>query len=552
MIKHADEIPITYLNKGQAYTLNVHDMHCAQPATPARYRTFVRVSFEDDQQRQKPAQCWQLWKEGRGTNEAHQRGGRLQAVEYVESGQMSGAEDPSKPRVQLESASFDGFCVTWSPSPGRTDCPISVRFNFLSTDFSHSKGVKGIPVRLCAKTEMLQDMSSAGPVSDPEVCYCKVKLFRDHGAERKLSNDVAHIRKTIEKIDQQIEQMRNGLRDPGNRKKKGAIAKPPPMEGPGKAPKHSRTWSMNSITSLGGRGSAEDDLLTKKATLHDMFNSTHNTSILHLRGTSEDDPDLFPVKLTGEAIGLPRADSGESAKWERQSTRSGAPSSAGSPTPSSQDLDLTRRASIAHPPSAARGPMRTDSDEWRAQPQTATMDLQTSNVQALASPPSSRPTTVQRLSNPQDSKSSLIEAVGVDDSYVAPPQRAVQPVACVYVHPRFSGQPSADHFYRAVYLYKRTLKDFERAVATKCKVEPTSLLRTVRMMNGRSILFDDECVVELPEGQDMTVEFSRIDLDTPAKSLRDWDAGPSDVQCDGDLLTTQNVNSSGYELRLHY
>lgn len=551
MIKHADEIPITYLNKGQAYTLNVHDMHCQQPATPGRYRTFVRVSFEDEQQRARPAQCWQLWKEGRGTNEAHQRGGRLQAVEYVESGQMSGAEDPSKPRVQLESASFDGFCVTWSPSPGRADCPISVRFNFLSTDFSHSKGVKGIPVRLCAKTELLQDGSTGTPVSDPEVAFCKVKLFRDHGAERKLSNDVAHIRKTIEKIDQQIEQMRNGLRDPGNRKKKGAIAKPPPMEGPGKAPKHSRTWSMNSITSLGGRGSAEDDLLTKKATLHDMFNSTHNTSILHLRGPPEDDPDLFPVKLSGEPIALPRTDSGNSAKWEQQSTRTGPLSTDCSPTPSSQDLDLTGRASMVYPPSAVRGPTRTDSDEWRTQPQTATMDLQ-ANVQALVSPPLSRPTTVQRSSTQYDSKSSLIEAVGVDENYTAPAERVVSPVACFYVHPRLAGQTSPDSFYRAVYLYKRSLQDFERAVAMKCNVEPTTLLRTVRVMNGRAILFDDECVVELPEGQDMKAEFSQIDLDTPAKSLRDWDAGPSDVQCDGDVPTTQNVNSSGYELRLHY
>lgn len=553
MIKHADEIPITYLNKGQAYTLNVHDMHCQQPATPARYRTFVRISFEDDQQRQKPAQCWQLWKEGRGTNEAHQRGGRLQAVEYVESGQMSGAEDPSKPRVQLESASFDGFCVTWSPSPGRADCPISVRFNFLSTDFSHSKGVKGIPVRLCAKTEMLQDIPIPAPVSDPEVCYCKVKLFRDHGAERKLSNDVAHIRKTIEKIDQQIEQMRNGLRDPGNRKKKSGIVRPPPpMEGPGKAAKHSRTWSMNSITSLGGRGSAEDELLTKKATLHDMFNSTHNTSILHLRGTPEDDPDLFPVKLTGEALALPRTDSGESVPWERQSTQDGPLSSVGSPTPSSQDLDLNHRASLANAPGAVRGPARTDSDEWRAYPQTAVDDLKAANVQSLASPPSSRPTTIQRRSDTGDSKSGLIEAVGVDDSYVAPGDRAVKPVACFYVHPKFAGQASQEHFYRAIYLYQRTVKDFERVMATKCGVEPTSILRTVRAVNGRLVLFDDECVVELPEGQDMTANFVPIDLDTPAKSLRDWDSGPSDVQCDGDIPTIQNVNSSGYELRLHY
>jgi len=158
MIRSAEEIPITYLNKGQAYTMSVFDtMPLASSASPIKYRTFVRVSFEDEQQRAKPGACWQLWKEGRGTNEAHQRGGKLLAVEYVDPNQ-GGDNETRRPQIELESASFDGFCVTWVPNPstGSSDCSIAVRFNFLSTDFSHSKGVKGIPVRLCAKTEMVR------------------------------------------------------------------------------------------------------------------------------------------------------------------------------------------------------------------------------------------------------------------------------------------------------------------------------------------------------------------------------------------------------------
>jgi hypothetical protein len=74
MIKHATEIPVTYLNKGQAYSISIVDTQPSQMAAmPVTYRTFIRVSFEDEQQRQKPAACWQLWKEGRGSNEAHQR-----------------------------------------------------------------------------------------------------------------------------------------------------------------------------------------------------------------------------------------------------------------------------------------------------------------------------------------------------------------------------------------------------------------------------------------------------------------------------------------------
>lgn len=199
MVKHAKETPVTYLNKGQAYNLAVLDS--SPPIVSSelhKYRTFVRVSFEDEEQRSKPAACWQLWKEGRGSNEAHQNGGKLIAVEYVD--QLQGRGDDYKQRqVQIEETSFDGFCVTWTTDPvtGPSNCTIPVRFNFLSTDFSLSKGVKGIPVRLCAKTELLSPGEEVGAIREAEVCYCKVKVFRYHGAERKLSNDVAHVTKAI-------------------------------------------------------------------------------------------------------------------------------------------------------------------------------------------------------------------------------------------------------------------------------------------------------------------------------------------------------------------
>lgn len=228
MVRSSDEIPITYLNKGQAYTMSIFDTTppAQVPGVVLKYRTYVRVSFEDEQQRAKPGSCWQLWKEGRGTNEAHQRGGKLLAVEYVDPNQ-GGDEELRKSQLDLEMASFDGFAVTWSPNhrvSGAPDCSISVRFNFLSTDFSHSKGVKGIPVRLCAKTELISAIP--GSLSnDPEVCFSKVKLFRDHGAERKLSNDVAHVKKSIDKLKQQITQAESGMGNTGKRKRSGSMAK---------------------------------------------------------------------------------------------------------------------------------------------------------------------------------------------------------------------------------------------------------------------------------------------------------------------------------------
>ena len=561
MTKHADEIPVTYLNKGQAYTLNVVDTQNKSTAAPVRYRTFVRVSFEDEQQRLKPAACWQLWKEGRGTNEAHQRGGRLQAVEYVESGQVGSAEDPSKPRVELESASFDGFCVVWSPPAGALECPISVRFNFLSTDFSHSKGVKGIPVRLCTKTEAIGERAGSPHSSAPEVCYCKVKLFRDHGAERKLSNDIAHVKKNIDKMNQQIAQIESGMRDLGKRKRSGSMAKISIADSrPGKIPKHRRTWSMSSVTSNSGRGSAEEDLHIKLMTLQDMFTSTRPASVLYLRGADEDDPDLYPVKLSGEPQDLVRTDSTESNGWERQSTLSQtAPPSLVSPTPSAKSLAGSRRDSTMQPqpaqqqPTPFSGSSRMNSSEWRSQPQTATRDIQlaAANPQHLASPLENQPLKVQTRSPNSGTMSGWIEALGVDQNYAPPSEPAIKPTACFYIQPRVVGRIPSDNFHRAVYLYRRTLKDFTNAAAAKCDIEPTQVLRTVRISrNGLHILFDDGCIRELPEGQDMTAEFSEIQPDTPIRPTREWDAGPTDVQCDGDLTTVENVSSTGYELRL--
>jgi hypothetical protein len=561
MIKHADEIPVTYLNKGQAYTLNVHDTR-SKPGAHVQYRTFVRVSFEDEQQRQKPAACWQLWKEGRGTNEAHQRGGRLQAVEYVESGQVGNTEDPSKPRIELECASFDGFCVVWSPPNGAAQCPISVRFNFLSTDFSHSKGVKGIPVRLCTKTEVLGEIASTTPATVSEVCYCKVKLFRDHGAERKLSNDIQHVKKQIDKLNQQIAQIESGMRDLGKRKRSGSVAKASLHDGrPGKIPKHRRTWSMSSVTSNSGRGSAEEDLHVKLMTLNDMFSSTRPQSVLYLRGAEQDDPDLHPVKLGGESVELVRNDSTETAGWERQSTRS----SIASPTPSSNSLNGGRRDSTMQQQSVQAPPVqqptpyggvsRVNSSEWRSQPQSAISDLipPSTNPQHLASPPDNQPVKVQSRSSTGLNPSGWIDAIGVDQSYEPPPEPAIKPIACFYVQPRVIGRPPSDGFYRAVYLYRRTLKDFTNTLATKCNIEPTQVLRTLRIgPKDLSILFDDEDIRQLPEGQDMHAEFGEYQPGTPSKPNREWDAGPTDIQCDGELPTVENVSTTGYELRLFF
>jgi CP2 transcription factor len=412
MIKHSDEIPISYLNKGQAYSLSVIDTLPSVPSiSPVRYRTFVRVSFEDEEQRSKPGSCWQLWKEGRGTTEAHQRDGKLLAVEYVDTNQ-GGDEESRKPQIELENNSFDSFCVTWCPNPlnGRAECSISVRFNFLSTDFSHSKGVKGIPVRLCAKTEKILPEFSGNPSENqPEVCYAKVKLFRDHGAERKLANDVAHVKKTIEKLKQQIAQAESGMPTFGKRKRSGSMAKPA-VKGPGKVVKHKRTWSMDSEGEGPTQSTPEEDLVMKLTTMQDMFSSTRPVSVLYLRGDKEDDPDLFPVHL-------PR-DQQESAGLTRQGTWESKASAASTPTTSNAISPTSSSNAIVSPhPGQSLFQQPTSSGFAKR----GSIDAQFSQSSTSQSP--AQPMVRQKATIPGSS----INVLGVDTKYQAPPVPVIKP-----------------------------------------------------------------------------------------------------------------------------
>jgi len=137
----------------------------------------------------------------------------------------------------------------------------------------------------------------------------------------------------------------------------------------------------------------------------------------------------------------------------------------------------------------------------------------------------------------------------VDYAYQPPPERVVKPVACIYIKPRISGVVPQDDYYRAVYLMQRTIRDLVNEIARKIDVEPTKILRTLRINSkGLQIFMDDETVRELAEGQDMVAELQDIRPHTPMK--REWDSGPTDIQVDGDVDVIQTTRSEGYELRL--
>lgn len=74
MIKHADENPATYLNKGYTYYLSVADTSAMELLVQETInQAFVRISFEDNQQQQqRPGIPWDIWQKGRGNSEAQQ------------------------------------------------------------------------------------------------------------------------------------------------------------------------------------------------------------------------------------------------------------------------------------------------------------------------------------------------------------------------------------------------------------------------------------------------------------------------------------------------
>ena len=552
MIRHTDEIPVTYLNKGQAYSISIVDSMPLGPTLgPIKYRTFVRISFEDEQQRQKPSACWQLWKEGRGLAEAHQRGGKLQAVEYVDPNQQGGEEDSRRPRVELESASFDSFSVIWTPAStsASATCSVAVRFNFLSTDFSHSKGVKGVPVRLCAKTEII---SSGTPDSPPqaqsEVCFCKVKLFRDHGAERKLSNDVAHVKKTIEKLKQQITQVESGVKDFGKRKRTGSIAGKSMGERPEKVQKHKRTWSISSQNS-GGRPTLEEDLHVKLAAVQDMFTSTRPVSVLYLKGTEEDDPDLYPVYLPGQPQDLTKTETiTRHDSWDRRRSTETTPTTSCivSPSPSSRSVPSQPRSNekISLQNSTSISLPQQITGEWTTS--TNFTGLHDTSMVFNTSSLISSVVKVPRRSS-DNGLAGWIEALGVDQMYKPPPERPTKPVACFYVLIKVCGISPKDDYYRAVYLMERTVKDLVKSIAAKCEVDPSRVQRTIRVNpKGLKIIVDEEVVRELREGQDMSVEFNEIESEVPVKEEREISSSPQHSP----QPTAEKVTTGPLEMKL--
>lgn len=180
-MKKEDQRPITYLNRGQTYLLELSSTSQQRGTLTST----ISIAFHESSHRKIAASYWRFW--------------LSQQLNPEEARAVSLDENQTTGIYNINYVSFDKVTFDWH---GRFGAKIYVRFHCLSTDFSRIKGVKGIPLRAVvettAKYNQLPDSPSlfSGTFSKKdnstnpymhledqyeyvERCYCQIKLFRD-------------------------------------------------------------------------------------------------------------------------------------------------------------------------------------------------------------------------------------------------------------------------------------------------------------------------------------------------------------------------------------
>ncbi|KAJ8661288.1 hypothetical protein O0I10_003038 [Lichtheimia ornata] len=181
--QRVEESPVTYLNKNQYYCINLTDTDGYDGVVTST----LTITFHEESHRRLTANYWRFWL------------GQQQDPQSARALDLN--VERSSGIYNVQCPEFDRVVFEWNGKRGAT---IHVRFNCLSTDFSRIKGVKGIPLRLHMETQ-IPSSTSAGAVTTPsntysEATYCKIKLFRDKGAERKNKDDARHLGRQLEKL----------------------------------------------------------------------------------------------------------------------------------------------------------------------------------------------------------------------------------------------------------------------------------------------------------------------------------------------------------------
>ncbi|KAF9197793.1 grainyhead-like, partial [Haplosporangium sp. Z 27] len=166
-MQRQDETPVTYLNKGQFYSVALQDTDDYD----GEVTSVIKVTFHDPSHRRLAARYWSFWL----SQQPNPKTARALDIEKASSTGI----------LEVQSKTFDRISFKWN---GKAGAKLMVRFNCLSTDFSRIKGVKGIPLRVHIDSHVEGDNESSssnknsagGQYSTPmERSFAKIKLFRD-------------------------------------------------------------------------------------------------------------------------------------------------------------------------------------------------------------------------------------------------------------------------------------------------------------------------------------------------------------------------------------
>lgn len=283
----------------------------------------------------------------------------------------------------------------------------------------------------------------------------------------------------------------------------------------------------------------------KLVSMQDMFSSTRPISVLYLQGEQEDDPDLHPVKLSGgdtvDSNVITRTET-----WESKASIDSPGSNGASPT-STSSSQVTPKRKYSELQSTT---IFEDAEE------------ETTTASSSRNKSPNRPVKVPKLES-ETSQPELL-ALDVDKSYQPPAERPIRPgkfrmpsfmidtdipiVACFYVRQKDDGKD----YYRAVYLQSRTVRDLVNGISQKFQIDPHRVTQVTHINSkGLHIIVDEDVVRELPEGQDMLVEFAPGQSGDSVKQEFAHDT-ITDTMVDGIIDPTNTAVSDPLEMWLNY
>jgi transcription factor CP2-like protein len=173
------EDTLTYLNKGQFYSLFCK----ANSGCPDLVKSVVYLTFFDEPDNRVEQSNWQYWYSQQANPNQKAFDIDRKACENIQG----------KP-VDL---AYNVASFIWRPKLGSK---LVLRINCLSTEFSSQKGVKGYPLHVVVDTYEDLENEATEPVHR---AYCRVKIFRDKGAERKNKDETRNLDRRIQKVMRQ-------------------------------------------------------------------------------------------------------------------------------------------------------------------------------------------------------------------------------------------------------------------------------------------------------------------------------------------------------------